>query len=62
LIRSPGSPRRREGSGAFEEEMEVWSSQGGENFFKPRADDCTTKQLVLLKDMFPLKLCACGYC
>ena len=28
----------------------VWSSQGGENdksfFFKPRADDCTIKQLI----------------
>ena len=27
-------------------------------FFKPRADDCTTKQLILLKDMFSLKLCS----
>ena len=32
----------------------VWSSQGGENdksfFFKPRADDCTIKQLITWKD------------
>ena len=25
-------------------------------FYKPRADDCTTKQLILLKDMFSLNL------
>ena len=59
-IRSLGSLRRRKGSGALKEETEVWSSQGGEkdkhfSFFKPRADDCTTKQLILLKDIcFPL--------
>jgi len=59
-IRSLGSPRRRKGSGALEEETGVWSSQGGEKdkhffSFKPRADDCTTKQLILLKDVcFPL--------
>ena len=29
LIRSPGSLRRREGSGAFKEETGIWSSQGG---------------------------------
>ena len=28
LIRSPGSPRRREGSGALEEEIGVWNPQG----------------------------------
>ena len=33
LIRRPGSPRRRRGSGALEEKR-VWGSQGGrENFF-----------------------------
>ena len=45
---NPESPRRREWSGALEEGIEVLSSQGGEKnkfcfFFKPRADDCTTK-------------------
>ena len=30
LIRSPGSLRRREGSGALEEEIGVWGSWGGE--------------------------------
>ena len=30
LIRSLGSPRRRKGSRALEEEIGVWSSQGGE--------------------------------
>ena len=29
LIRSPGSPRRRKGSGALKEEKGVWNSQGG---------------------------------
>ena len=63
---NPESPRRREWSGALEEGIEVLSSQGGEKnkfcfFFKPRADDCTTKQLILLKDMFSLKLCTNVY-
>ena len=55
---SPGSPRRREGSEALEEEIGVWNSQGRgkvtlvlvtENFFSfnPGADDYTTKQLSL---------------
>jgi len=55
---SPGSPRRREGSEALEEEIRVWNSQGREkdtlvlvtdNFFSfnPGADDYTTKQLSL---------------
>ena len=44
------------------DERRVWSSQGGEKdkffyFFKPRADDYTTEQLILLKDMFVLNLC-----
>ena len=60
LIRSLWSPRRRKESGALEEEIGFWSCQGGEKdksfFFKPRADDCTTKQLILLKDMLSLKL------
>ena len=48
LIRNPGSPRRRKGSGVLKDEIVVWSSQGGEKhkiffFFKPRADDCTEK-------------------
>ena len=30
-------------------------------FFKPRANDCTTKQLILLKDMLSLKLCTNDY-
>ena len=30
LIRSPGSPRRREGSEALKKEIGVWTSQGGE--------------------------------
>ena len=30
LIRSPGFPRRREGSEALKEEIGVWGSQGGE--------------------------------
>ena len=51
------------------EEKGVWGSQSGDwgsgtlkeekgktFFFKPRADDCTTKQLILLKDIFFLKL------
>ena len=43
LISSLGSPRRRERSGALEEEIGVWSSQGGEKdkhflFFKPGAE------------------------
>ena len=29
--------------------------------FKPRVDDCTTKQLMLLKDMFFLKFCTKDY-
>jgi len=29
LIRSPGSPRRGEGSGVLEEEIGVWNSQEG---------------------------------
>ena len=28
LIRSPGSPKRRKGSGALKEEIGVWNSQG----------------------------------
>ena len=46
------SPRRREGSGVLKEEKRT-----NIFFFKPRADDCTTKQLILLKDIFSLKLC-----
>ena len=66
LIRNPESLRGREWSGALEEGIEVLSSQEGEKnkfcfFFKPRADDCTTKQLILLKDMFALKLCTNDY-
>ena len=62
-------------SGVPEEERGVWGSQGGSRglefsrkrkgkiffFLKPRADDCTTKQLILLKDMFSLKLCNNDY-
>ena len=35
LIRNPGSPRRRKGSGVLKDEIVVWSSQGREkhNFF-----------------------------
>ena len=35
LARSPGSPRRKKGSGALEVEIGVWNSQEGEkdNFF-----------------------------
>ena len=29
LIRSPGSPRRRKGSGALKGEIGAWNSQGG---------------------------------
>ena len=65
LIRSLGSPRRRNPSGALKEKIGVWSSQGREKdkhfFYKPRADDCTTKQLILLKDVFSLKLCTNDY-
>ena len=62
LIRSLRSPRRRNQSGVLKEKIGVWSSQGREkdrHFFsyKPRADDCTTKQPILLKRMFSLKLC-----
>ena len=39
------SPRRREGSGVLKEEKRT-----NIFFFKPRADDYTTKQLILLKD------------
>ena len=31
------------------------------NFFKPRANDYTTKQFILLKGMFFLKLCSNDY-
>ena len=31
LIRSPGSLRRRKGSGALKEEIGVWNSQGGKD-------------------------------
>ena len=31
------------------------------NFFKPWASDYTTKQLILLKGMFILKLCSNDY-
>ena len=31
------------------------------NFFKPRANDYITKQLILLKDMFFLNLCTNDY-
>ena len=53
LIRSLGPLRRRKGSGALKEEKRT----NFFFFFKPRSDDCTTKQLILLKIMFSLKLC-----
>ena len=31
LIRSPGSLRRKKGSGALKEEIGVWNSQGGKD-------------------------------
>ena len=40
LIRSPGSPRRRKGSGALEVQIGVWNSQGGgkdKHFFSPHS-------------------------
>ena len=56
--------RGEKGSGALEEEIGVWSSQGGgkDKRFKSRADACTTKGLLkdeLLK--FFLKLCTNDY-
>ena len=50
--KSPGSWRKREGSGILKEEERT-----SVFFVKPRANDCTTKQLILLKDMLSLKLC-----
>ena len=35
LIRSPGSLRRRKGSGALREEIGVWNSRGEGQFFFP---------------------------
>ena len=45
--------KRRQGSEVLKEEKRTKAFF----FFKPRADDCTTKQLILLKDIFFLKLC-----
>ena len=55
LISSLGSPRRKEGSGVLKERK-------GQTFFSmPGANDYTTKQLILLNDMFFLKLCTNDY-
>ena len=56
-------------SGVPNEEKPIQDSQGEDRglefsrkrkgqffFYKPRDDDCTTKQLILLKDMFSLNL------
>ena len=60
-IRSLGPQRKRKKSGDIKKDIGVWSSPGEEKdkhfFFKPRDDDCTTKLLILLKDMFFLKFC-----
>ena len=58
LIRSLGSPRRRKGSRVLKEEKrtKVFFSS-----LKRRANDYTTKQLILLKGMFSLKLCTNDY-
>ena len=55
LIRSLGSPVRKESSGVLKERKE-------QTFFsKSGANDHTTKQLILLNDMFFLKLCTNDY-
>ena len=58
-IRSLGPQRKIKKSGDLKKDTGVWSSQGEEKdkrfFFKPRDDDCITKLLILLKDMFFLK-------
>ena len=68
MIRNPESPRRRKGSGDLEGEKgtNVFStslclSYIRHFFFKPRANDYTTKQLILLKGMFFLKFCTNDY-
>ena len=57
LIRNLGSLRRKKGSGALKEEKRT------NHFFSSKswANDYTTKQLILLKDMFFLKLCTNDY-
>ena len=54
--KSPGSWRKREGTGILKEEERT-----NVFFVKPRANDCTTKQLILLKDMLSLQLCTNDY-
>ena len=59
-----GVPEEERKVWGSQEGHRVWSSQGGEKdrlffffFFRSRAEDCSTEQLILLKDMFFLKLC-----
>ena len=54
--KSLGSWRKREGSGILKEEKRT-----NVFFVKPTANDCTTKQLILLKDILSLKLCTNDY-
>ena len=58
LIRSPGSPRRRHGSGTLEEEIGVWSSQGGE---KDKHFFSLSLKLMLHNKTTQLKLCTKDY-
>ena len=55
-MRSLGFLKRSKGSGVCKEEK-----RANLFFFKPRPDHCATKQLVLLEDVFCLKLCTNDY-
>ena len=56
---SLGSLRRKRGLGLLGQRSGVLKEEKKTNAFfsKPRADDYTIKQLILLKDMFSLKRC-----
>ena len=57
LIRSPGFPRRRKGSGALKMEIGVWNSQGGEK----DKHFCPLRSLVLVNYTTQFKLLTRDY-
>ena len=59
LIRSPEPPEEEEGE--EEEELPWQQSILPKTVLKPTANDYTTKQYILFKGMFLLKLCANDY-
>ena len=53
----PKEEKPVQGSQGEDRGLEFSRKRKGQFFFhKPRDDDCTTKQLILLKDMFSLNL------